>query len=65
MPLSWKQLSSSTVGAVEWCGLAEMDTTDFGRIQYLTPALFLSETPPRWDLPPARQGAHTAEWLPR
>jgi crotonobetainyl-CoA:carnitine CoA-transferase CaiB-like acyl-CoA transferase len=45
--------------------LGEMDTTDFGRIQYLTPALYLSETPPRWDLPPARQGAHKAEWLPR
>jgi crotonobetainyl-CoA:carnitine CoA-transferase CaiB-like acyl-CoA transferase len=45
--------------------LAEMDTADFGRIQYLTPALSLSETPPRWDLPPARQGAHTAEWVAR
>jgi hypothetical protein len=45
--------------------LAEMDTPDFGRIQYLTPALHLSETPPRWDLPPARQGAHAAEWLAR
>ncbi len=45
--------------------LAEMDTADFGRIQYLTPALHLSETPPRWDLPPARQGAHEAVWLPR
>ena len=45
--------------------LAQMDTGDFGRIEYLTPALHLSETPPRWHLPPARQGAHTAEWLAR
>lgn len=45
--------------------LAQMDTADFGRIQYLTPALQMSETPPRWDLPPARQGAHEAVWLPR
>ncbi|MBO0729361.1 MAG: CoA transferase [Acidimicrobiaceae bacterium] len=45
--------------------LAEMDTADFGRIRYLTPALHMSETPPRWDLPPARQGAHEAVWLPR
>jgi crotonobetainyl-CoA:carnitine CoA-transferase CaiB-like acyl-CoA transferase len=45
--------------------LAEMDTADFGRIQYLTPALHMSETPPRWDLPPARHGAHPAEWLAR
>ena len=45
--------------------LARMDTADFGRIQYLTPALQLSETPPRWDLPPARPGAHEAVWLPR
>jgi crotonobetainyl-CoA:carnitine CoA-transferase CaiB-like acyl-CoA transferase len=45
--------------------LDEMDTSDFGRIQYLRPALYLSETPPRWDLAPARQGAHEPVWLPR
>lgn len=45
--------------------LAEMSTADFGRIQYLTPAVHLSETPPRWDRPPARQGAHDPVWLPR
>lgn len=45
--------------------LAHMDTADFGRIQYLTPALHLSETPPRWDLPPARLGANEAVWLTR
>jgi crotonobetainyl-CoA:carnitine CoA-transferase CaiB-like acyl-CoA transferase len=44
---------------------AEMDTDDYGRIRYLTPALHLSETPPHWDLPPARPGAHQAVWLPR
>jgi crotonobetainyl-CoA:carnitine CoA-transferase CaiB-like acyl-CoA transferase len=45
--------------------LAQMDTPDFGPIEYLTPALRLSETQPRWDLPPARLGAHEAVWLPR
>jgi crotonobetainyl-CoA:carnitine CoA-transferase CaiB-like acyl-CoA transferase len=45
--------------------LAEMDTDDYGRIEYLTPAVQLSETQPRWDLPPARLGAHEAVWLPR
>jgi hypothetical protein len=45
--------------------LAEMDTGDYGRIEYLTPAVQLSETQPRWDLPPARLGAHEAVWLPR
>ncbi len=45
--------------------LGEMDTDDYGRIRYLTPALHLSETSPHWDLPPARQGAHEAAWLPR
>ena len=45
--------------------LAEMDTGDFGRIQYLAPALHMSESPPHWDLPPARQGAHEAVWLDR
>jgi crotonobetainyl-CoA:carnitine CoA-transferase CaiB-like acyl-CoA transferase len=45
--------------------LGQMDTEDFGRIEYLTPALHLTETEPRWDLPPARLGAHEAAWLPR
>jgi hypothetical protein len=45
--------------------LAQMDTGDFGRIEYLTPALQLAETQPGWDLPPARLGAHEAVWLPR
>jgi CoA-transferase family III len=44
---------------------AEMDTDDFGRIQYLTPALRMSETAPGWDRPPARPGAHEPAWLPR
>ena len=44
---------------------AQMDTDDFGRIQYLTPALRMSETSPRWELPPARPGAHEPAWLPR
>jgi crotonobetainyl-CoA:carnitine CoA-transferase CaiB-like acyl-CoA transferase len=43
----------------------EMDTSDFGRIRYLTPALSMSETPPRWHLPPARHGTHEPVWLPR
>jgi hypothetical protein len=45
--------------------LAQMDTPDFGRIEYLLPALHLSESQPRWDLPPARLGAHEAAWLSR
>jgi CoA-transferase family III len=45
--------------------LAQMDTEDFGRIEYLTPALQLSETQPAWDLPPAGLGAHEPAWLPR
>ena len=43
--------------------VGEMGTDDFGPIRYLTPALHMSETPPRWDLPPARQGAHEPVWL--
>ncbi len=44
---------------------AVMDTADFGPIRYLTPATAMSETPPHWDLPPARIGAHEPAWLPR
>lgn len=44
---------------------AEMDTPHYGRIRYLTPALTMSETPPRWDLPPAPDGTHEPVWLPR
>jgi hypothetical protein len=45
--------------------LAEMATPDFGRIQYLTPALGMSVTPPRWDLPPVPSGTHEPAWVPR
>ena len=44
---------------------AEMDTPEFGRIRYLTPALTMSETPPRWDLPPVPHGTHEPVWLER
>lgn len=42
----------------------EMDTPDYGRIRFLAPALAMSETPPRWDLPPAPAGTHDPVWLP-
>jgi hypothetical protein len=42
--------------------LAEMDSQHFGRIRYLTPALAMSVTQPRWDLPPAPSGTHEAVW---
>jgi crotonobetainyl-CoA:carnitine CoA-transferase CaiB-like acyl-CoA transferase len=45
--------------------IAEMDTADFGRIRYLTPALSMSETMPRWDLPPSAHGAHEPVWIER
>jgi hypothetical protein len=45
--------------------LAEMETPHFGRIRYLAPALAMSVTEPRWDLPPAPSGTHEAVWLPR
>jgi len=45
--------------------LAEMDTPDYGPIQYLTPAVGMSETPARWDLPPVPLGTHQPVWLPR
>ncbi|MGH8994613.1 MAG: CoA transferase [Acidimicrobiales bacterium] len=45
--------------------VAEMDTEHFGRIRYLTPALSMSVTQPRWERPPAPSGAHEALWLAR
>jgi hypothetical protein len=45
--------------------LAETDTDGWGRLRYLSPALAMSVTPPRWDLPPAPHGTHAPEWLPR
>ncbi|MGE0725570.1 MAG: CoA transferase, partial [Alphaproteobacteria bacterium] len=34
----------------------------FGRIGHLRPALEMSATPPRWDLPPSALGTHPPEW---
>jgi crotonobetainyl-CoA:carnitine CoA-transferase CaiB-like acyl-CoA transferase len=45
--------------------VAQMDTEHFGRIEYLRPALSMSVTEPRWDLPPAPSGTHEPVWLPR
>ena len=42
--------------------LDEMDTPAVGRISYLRPAVTMSETPPRWDLPPAPLGTHEPAW---
>ncbi|HUP87479.1 MAG TPA: CoA transferase [Acidimicrobiales bacterium] len=39
-----------------------MDTPAVGRISYLRPAVTMSKTPPRWDLPPAPHGTHDAVW---
>ena len=41
---------------------AEVDTDHVGRISYLSPAVTMSETPPRWDLPPAPHGFHEPSW---
>lgn len=43
--------------------LGEMDTPTYGRIRYLKPALTMSETQPRWDLPPVPHGTHDPVWL--
>ncbi len=45
--------------------LGVMDTEHFGRLQYLRPALSMSETAPRWDLPPSPSGTHEPIWLSR
>ena len=42
--------------------LDEMDTPAVGRISYLRPAVTMSETPPRWDLPPSPLGTHEPVW---
>jgi hypothetical protein len=45
--------------------LGEMSSPYFGRMRFLQPALWMSETPPRWDTPPAPSGTHRPAWLPR
>jgi crotonobetainyl-CoA:carnitine CoA-transferase CaiB-like acyl-CoA transferase len=45
--------------------LDEMDTDCVGRLRFLRPAVGMSLTPPRWDLPPSDQGTHEPAWLPR
>jgi hypothetical protein len=36
--------------------------TKLGRLSHMAPALDMTETPPRWDLPSAPLGTHPAEW---
>ena len=44
---------------------SKMITTDspFGRLVHLPPAVTMSDTPPRWDLPPEPLGHHKPEWV--
>jgi crotonobetainyl-CoA:carnitine CoA-transferase CaiB-like acyl-CoA transferase len=44
---------------------AELDAPGLGRFRYLRPALSMSETEPRFDLPPSRSGSDEARWLRR
>lgn len=44
---------------------ARTTTPEFGALEYLAPALSMSLTPPRWDLPPAPSGTHEPAWLAR
>ena len=48
--------------AAELARLTEERDSPFGRISFLKPVLQLSETPPRWDRPPAPLGSHPARW---
>ncbi|HET6793471.1 MAG TPA: CoA transferase [Acidimicrobiales bacterium] len=45
--------------------LSVMDTPHYGPVRHLAPALAMSQTPPRWELPPVPDGTHEAVWLPR
>ncbi|XAH23349.1 CoA transferase [Xylophilus sp. GW821-FHT01B05] len=45
--------------------LLVQQSTCYGELQTLGPALQLSDTPPRWDRPTPRLGGDRAEWLPR
>jgi hypothetical protein len=39
----------------------EQDTA-WGKLEYLAPAVELSETPPAWELPPVPLGTHPPVW---
>jgi crotonobetainyl-CoA:carnitine CoA-transferase CaiB-like acyl-CoA transferase len=39
--------------------------TPYGLLRHLKPIAWMSETPPRWDLPSVPLGHHKPEWLPR
>jgi crotonobetainyl-CoA:carnitine CoA-transferase CaiB-like acyl-CoA transferase len=45
--------------------LLERRETGYGNTSYLRPALQMSETQPRWELPTAPLGSGEAVWLPR
>ncbi|MFI5047339.1 MAG: CoA transferase [Acidimicrobiia bacterium] len=45
--------------------LVERDTPGFGVVRHVPPSVWMSETPPRFDLPPSPLGTHSPEWLLR
>jgi crotonobetainyl-CoA:carnitine CoA-transferase CaiB-like acyl-CoA transferase len=46
----------------ERAGWMTTSETKLGRLSHMAPALDMTETPPRWDLPSAPLGSHPAEW---
>lgn len=45
--------------------LTRSESPDLGTVTHLRPALSMSDSEPRWDLPPRELGADAPEWMPR
>jgi CoA-transferase family III len=56
---------AAATGVGDPADLMTQTQTPFGRLTHLAPAIHMSETPPRWDLPTVPLGTHAPEWLPR
>ena len=56
---------AAAAGIGDPADLMMQSETLFGRLSHLSPALRMSETAPRWELPTAPLGTHAAEWMAR
>ena len=56
---------TAATGIGDASGLLTQTETPFGRLTHLAPAIRMSETPARWDLPTVPLGTHAPVWLLR
>ena len=56
------ELAPKELSLREIADLSILSSTHLGEAKHLAPVLYLSETPPFWEMPTPKLGGNNAEW---